>query len=108
MKTNKRVKLGEAECNVVVVNVGDREYRITTMSFGQGREIFKPEADVFESNCAMVAACLNNADGGTRTADDIQALPYADGNALILACLDACGLRPAAAGEAKAAQKTDP
>jgi len=54
----------------------------------------------------MVAMCLNNADGGTRTAADIEALEYRDGNALVFACLDLNGLRPAAAGEAEAAQKT--
>ena len=78
------------------------------MTFGQGRKVFSPGADAFSSNCEMVAMCLNNADEGTRTAVDVEALPYTDGNALVFACLDLNGLRPAAAGEAEAAQKTEP
>jgi hypothetical protein len=56
----------------------------------------------------MVAACLNNADDGKREPSDIEALPYPDGNALVFACLDLCGLRPGASGEAPAAPKTEP
>lgn len=89
------------------VKVGDAFYNLAPMSFGQGREIFKAGVDVFESNCRMVAACLNNADSGTRTAEDVLALPYPDGSALVFACLEINGLRPAKPGEVEAAQTTD-
>jgi len=86
------------------IELEGRRYIIAPMTFGQGRQIFKPDGDAFESNCTMVAACLNNADGGTRTAADIEALPYSDGSTLMNACLDLNGLR--ATGEAEAAQTT--
>jgi hypothetical protein len=88
------------------VTVGDKPYELEVMTFGQGRDIFKPGVDVFESNCAMVAQCLNNADSGTRTVEDVKALPYPVGSALVFACLDLNGLRATATGEAEAAQTT--
>jgi hypothetical protein len=90
------------------ITIEDRYYIIAPMRFGQSRDIFSPGIDPFDSNCAMVAACLNNADDGKREPSDIEALPYPDGNALVFACLDLCGLRPGASGEAPAAPKTEP
>jgi hypothetical protein len=87
------------------VTVEDRTYTIAPMTFGQGREIFKPDADPFEANCAMVAACLNNAHVAPEpalSAADVQSLPYPDGQALVLACMELNGLR--SKGEAGAAQ----
>jgi hypothetical protein len=83
------------------VTVNDRTYQLAPMKFGEGRQIFQPGADAFDANCAMVAAGLNNADGGTRTADDVKAMPYPDGAALVLACLEINGLKKT--GEAPAA-----
>ena len=75
------------------VTIEDRTYQIAPMKFGQGRVIFTADADPFEANCAMVATCLNNADGGMRTGADVQALPYPDGTALVLACMELNGLK---------------
>lgn len=99
------------------VTIESRSYTIAPMKFGQGRDIFRPDADAFAANCAMTAACLNNAKasiniGGTGivdshdgpwTAADVQDLPYADGQALVLACMEINGLK-SAKGEAPAAQ----
>ena len=88
------------------ITVDDRTYTIAPMTFGEGREIFKPGADPFEANCEMVAACLNHTDDSTRwSAEKVQMLPYPDGQALVLACMELNGLR--AKGEAGAALAKD-
>jgi hypothetical protein len=92
------------------ITVDDRTYTIAPMTFGEGREIFKPGADPFEANCEMVARCLNNArrnpaDDDRWSAEQVQMLPYPDGQALVLACMELNGLR--AKGEAGAALAKD-
>jgi hypothetical protein len=102
------------------ITVDDRSYTIAPMKFRQAREIFRPDAEVFGANCAMVAACLNNAsvapasgagpsaasgqapDAGATfwTAEDVLDLPYLDGQTLVLACMEMNGLK-AASGEAQ-------
>ena len=85
------------------ITIEDRDYSIAPMRFGQSRDIFSPGIDPFDSNCRMVAACLNNADGGARTIEDVQNLPYTDGNALVTACIEMNGLKLSSAKEDAAA-----
>jgi hypothetical protein len=98
------------------VKIDDRTYTIAPLKFGQAREIFSQGKDAFEANCEMVAACLNNADvaspsaaagyspsapqpagGGAGatlcTGEKVKDLPYPDGQALMLACLEINGLK---------------
>jgi hypothetical protein len=91
------------------VKIDDRTYTVAPLRFGQAREIFSSGKDAFDANCEMVAACLNNGEssdlGGKDadwTADKVKDLPYPDGQALMLACLEINGLKKV--GEEEAAQ----
>jgi len=91
---------------------------VAPLRFGQAREIFSSGKDAFDANCEMVAACLNNGEssdlgaplprssrdklsagvavGGNEevwTAERVKDLPYPDGQALMLVCLEINGLK---------------
>ena len=73
-------------------------YVIAPLKFGEGRELFSTESKLADLNGPLLRMSLNNADGGTRTDADIDALPYPHAMQLIPACLEINGLhRPKAA-----------
>jgi len=74
------------------VVIEETTYILGPLTFGQGKELFGPKAPD-DINTPLLCYSLNNADGGARTATDIDALPYPHAMQLILACLDGNGLR---------------
>ena len=86
------------------ITVNGRTFTIAPMTFGEGRDIFKPGADPFEANCQMAAACLTHGGqaGTAWTVDSVKQLPFPVGQALVLACLEINGLRETTTGEASA------
>jgi hypothetical protein len=83
------------------VSVQDRTYQISYITEGEGEEIFALTNSKL-INRALIAACLNSADGGSRNAEDAKALPMPDFYALLPACLEINGLKTSK-GEAVAA-----
>jgi hypothetical protein len=64
------------------------KYDINCLTEGQFEEIMEGNLKPLEMNRAIVAGCLNNADSGTRTAEDMKAIPLPDWRELLQACLD--------------------
>lgn len=85
------------------IEINGSRFMVQELTYKQGRELFKPNVDLYEINPVLVAMCLNNADGGTRTVADIEALPYPVASKLVMAALEICGLKKSDPGEAAAA-----
>ena len=81
----------------VVIEVTN--YIIGPLTFGQGKELFTSDGTLRDINTPLLRHSLNNADGGTRTDADVDALPYPHAMELIGECLELNGLRKAKAGE---------
>jgi hypothetical protein len=87
------------------IEIDETTYIIAPLNFGQGKELFHSNGEQKEINTPLLRYSLNNVDGGTRTDDDIDGLPYVHAMQLILECLEINGLRKPKPGEEQPARE---
>ncbi len=87
---------------IKTVPIEETNYNIAPLTFGQSKEIFKPEVDAHTTNTSLLRYSLNNAGGLQLSDDDINALPYPDARQLLRECLELNGL-----GREKSSQGED-
>jgi hypothetical protein len=85
------------------VTIDEATYTIAPLTFSQAEEIFSEGANSKQLGRALVAASLNNADGGSRTHEDIGKMSFPEVVAIRDAALQLNGLAGSTVGEAKAA-----
>jgi hypothetical protein len=87
--------------------IGETTYTIAPLTFGQAKEIFKPDVDIDTTNTLLLRYCLNNSGSTPITDDEVNLLPYPDARQLMRECLELNGLRKektAGTGEAQPAE----
>jgi hypothetical protein len=80
---------------IQTVQIDDTKYKIAPITEGQFEDVAElgsQDGKAFEANRLTVASCLNNADQGTRTPEDIKSLPRPDFEKLLVECLELSGL----------------